>query len=116
MPSTITSTVATSVEARVVMPSDHTRADQQAHAHGRGDAGLPAAEHHAQRDQHRADEPPRESVSSVWNGLSRPLVMMSRIVLVRPDRLSCAQLVAVSAALAMWLPMVPSPGKSAAHR
>lgn len=56
-----------------------------------------------------------ESVSSDWNGLRRPLVMASRKALVRPERLSCTQVVVVSAALATEEPTPPSPGNSAAH-
>ena len=37
------------------------------------------------------------------------------MALVRPDRLSCAQVVTLSAPLEMALPAPPSPGNSAAH-
>jgi len=117
MPNTITSTVATSVEAKVVMASDHRPVPTSRPTHTAVVTPVPqppsttAIPIRAAPTSHHG-----ESVNSDWNGLSRPLVSVLRKALVMPDRLSCTHAVTLFAAFVMCVPVPPSPGNCAAHR
>ncbi len=115
-PMTMTTAVATSVEARVAMLSCHSpvATSRPRHTAEPIAARIPpsttesatttaATSHHG------------EPVSSDCNGSTSTSVTTSLTPLVMPDRLLCTQSVAVVTPLAMELPTSTSGGNSAAH-